>query len=110
MRLLTAEKQGSPERIYFYHGCSSQVAFSYEIYSAINQLLQANKQWFSFRATDEYFKTFANIEAFIQHYTSISSDGIIDNNSPQYNETTLSANIALFSNYEISGSFSLGYF
>lgn len=110
LRLLTAEKQGSPERIYFYHGCSSQVAFSYEIYSAINQLLQANKQWFSFRATDEYFKTFANIEAFIQHYTSISSDGIIDNNSPQYNETTLSANIALFSNYEISGSFSLGYF
>ncbi len=109
LRLMKVEKQGGPERVYFYHGVDEKIKFTLDVYTAIHKLLQANPEWRAFRGINEHFKPFANIEAFILEYSN-QGTGEINNNAANYNETTLSTNLFLFGNHEILGSCSIAYF
>jgi len=105
-KLVENERKASPDTVFFYHACPSDIAYVYEIYSALYQLFQADSEKSTFRGNDIYFKPFMNIEAFMSRYTK-SSSGDIDNYESGYNKSAISANYALFGNHALDTSCSI---
>ena len=107
IHLIEIEKQ-HPDRVYFYHACDAKVAFAYEVYSIMQQILHQENHWFAFRASNTHVKQFANIQAFIDHY---SEHGFkkVHNNAKDYHESVISTNVFLFGNHEQPASCSVNY-
>ena len=107
--LITAERQGMQEHCFFYHACNEEVAFAYDVYTALYQRLQADDQWVALRADSAHFKRFANIHEFVAHY---SDDGRreIHNDVANFSDCALSTNVFLFGNHETDSSSSIYYF
>lgn len=107
VNLIENEKNSNEKNIYFYHACDSKVAFIYEVYTILYQILRADNNWPVFRANIQSFLRFEeNINRFIQHYTTPEG---INNNREGFNECSLSTNLFLFGVHERQSSFSIAY-
>lgn len=109
VRLILEEKKAGPNHLFFYHACPDKIAFAYDVYSAIHTYMQANPTWHAFRAANEHFKYFADVEKFIDHYSKNKKESI-SNYAVGYNEVGLSTNGALFGSHQTAGSCTLLYF
>lgn len=108
IKLIQNEQQGDGDQFYFYHACSNEVAFVYDVYTRLYSELQANAQWPAFRTDNEHFKRFNNIAEFIAFYSENGTHEIC-NNDKNFNDCALSANVFLFGNHETSTSSSIDY-
>ena len=106
--LIEQERMHGDDHIYLYHACSNSIAFAYDVYTAIYQILQQDTQWSVFRPESEHFKRFLNISEFIAFYSNHGSQEI-NNNAKNYNDCALSANVFLFGNHVTSTSCSIHY-
>jgi 8-oxo-dGTP pyrophosphatase MutT (NUDIX family) len=106
-RLIKTEKE-HPDFVYFYHACSRKVAFAYQLYTMIHQILQASDAGNAFRCSNEFFQSFEDIAQLIAHY-SHNGTRIIDNNEKDFHEVALSTNVFLFGNHRVPSSNSIVY-
>lgn len=106
---LIEEERKHPDEIIFYHGCSDKVAYAYEIYTALYQLLKSDRRYDSFRSEHPLFKRLQDVGAFIDYYQQ-KGGGQIDNYSDDYMALALSCNFFLFGNHKTDTSHTLSYF
>jgi len=101
-------EKANPQHFHFYHACNNQIAFAYDVYTALYQALHADAQWAAFRPDSEHFRKFTNIDEFIAFY---SQNGKLDinNNDEHYHDCALSANVFLFGNHQAPSSASMYY-
>lgn len=106
---LIEEERKHPDSIIFYHACSDKVAYAYEVYTLLYQMLKADRRYDSFRSEHPLFKTLQHVSTFIEYYTK-KGGGTIDNYSDDYMALALSCNFFLFGNHETKTSHTLSYF
>ena len=108
MSLILNERNGRSDKFYFYHGCNNEIAFAYDIYTAIYQALQADDRAQVFRLDSEHFRRFTNISEFIAYYSGNGRRNI-DNYEDNFHDCALSTNVFLFGNHETATSNSVLY-
>ena len=99
----------NPDRLYFYHGCNSVVAFAYRVYTHLYQILQMNPKWFACRGLNKMVGHFNNIHDFIAHYSKNNTIDI-DNYSYNFVDYAISTNLFIFGNHTNGSACSLVYF
>ncbi len=102
------EKEDNDKYIYFYHSCSSDVAFVYEIYSSLSKWLEIRPNLFTFRIFNKTFQKFKSLEEFTDYFSQNGSQEINDN-SDDYADCVISTNPFLFGNYQTSGESTIHY-
>lgn len=107
-QLIEAEKSTGDEFLYFYHGCDSQVAFAYSVYTLLYQKLHESEYWPVFRVSQRHFKKFPTLQHFIAFYSDNGKKEIC-NDSPHYNDCAFSANVFAFGNHAVPSSCSINY-
>lgn len=103
-------ERANPDVVFFYHGVSSEIAYAYTVYTKIYQLLNANSDLEALRVDNSLFHKCLNINEFIAHFLSISTNGLINNYATGYMECALSTNIFLFGNHTVAGSNTIKYY
>ncbi|HAT7071484.1 TPA: NUDIX domain-containing protein [Legionella pneumophila] len=99
-----------PERVYFYHGTNSDIAYAYAVYTAIYQILAANSDIGALRMDNPLFHKCLTVEEFISHFKVISESGKVSNYDSGYMESAISANLFLFGSHNVEGSNTIEYY
>ena len=97
-------------KIHFYHGCSGEVAFAYELYTAFYKILSVNDNLTCFRVDNPLFHRLMNISEFIAFFESKSDKKEINNYTDGFRELAMSCNLFLFGNHNVKTSHSFTYF
>ncbi|WP_462095328.1 hypothetical protein, partial [Legionella pneumophila] len=72
-------EKDNPERVFFYHGTNSDIAYAYAVYTAIYQILATNSGIGALRMDNPLFHKCLTIEEFISHFKNISESGKVSN-------------------------------
>ncbi|MCW8394327.1 NUDIX hydrolase [Legionella sp. PATHC039] len=99
-----------PERVFFYHGTNSDIAYAYAVYTAIYQILAANSDIGALRMDNPLFHKCLTVEEFISHFKVISESGKVSNYDSGYMESAISANLFLFGSHNVEGSNTIEYY
>jgi len=101
------QERARPDMIYFYHACNSDIAYAYQVYSALYKILEANHELAAFRADHALFHKCLNIQQFIDHF---SKNRHINNYIDGYMQCAISSNLFLFGNHNTPTSNSIDYY
>lgn len=97
-----------PDRIFIYHSCPAAIAYAYEVYSEIYQILYADSDRFAMRVENDLFRQLLTIDEFLAHFINLSGSRF-DNYVPGYMELAISANLFVFGKHDTPTSYSIGY-
>ncbi|CZJ10854.1 Uncharacterised protein [Legionella pneumophila] len=103
-------EKDNPERVFFYHGTNSDIAYAYAVYTAIYQILATNSGIGALRMDNPLFHKCLTIEEFISHFKNISESGKVSNYDSGYMESAISANLFLFGSHNVEGSNTIEYY
>ncbi|KTD65113.1 NUDIX hydrolase [Legionella shakespearei] len=103
-------ERAHPDRIFFYHGCDSEIAYAYSLYTNLYQILNADSQAVALRTDNALFHKILNINEFIEHFLNISNNGKVYNYDEGFMETAISTNVFLFGNHKLAGSNTIIYY
>ena len=95
--------------ICYVHAVPSNIKFSYDVYTLMYQLLQADNRCITFRPNSEHLKRFSNISEFIAYYSNNGTQSINDHTNNHFNDCALSTNLFYFGNHKNPGSSSPDY-
>ena len=108
MHFMSVDQENS-DQISLFHACDELVAFLYEIYSMLHQMMRMNEGWSAFRPTNQPFANFEDVGKLIHHYSNGGTQ-LIDNNTEKFHEIAVAVNTALFGNHDVMSSNSVHYF
>jgi hypothetical protein len=98
------------ELVFFYHGVSSEVAYAYQVYTALYRILAADSSLDALRTDNALFHKCLDIQSFITHFQSFSDSKEIYNYSTGYMECALSTNLFVFGNHDNLNSNAINYY
>ena len=109
VNMINYEKE-HPEKVFFYHGASSEIAYAYTIYTALYKILAADSTVDALRADNALFHRCLNIQSFIAHFQGLSENGKINDHNSSYIEGAISTNLFLFGNHDIAGENTIRFY
>lgn len=103
-------EKSHPETVFFYHGVSSQISYSYAIYTALYQIIAADTTFDTLRTDNALFHKCLDMQSFITHFQHLTGDGILSDWHTGYRECVLSTNFFLFGNHDKSGENTIRFY